>query len=77
MLEKISALASHYQTGPAGDIGADGPGVTMREIRDAGLWQISGWPGTMEEVGERLATLIGADSAPGPLRPTSCCSSRT
>ena len=68
MLEKISALASHYHTGLAGDVGVDGPGVTLREIRDAGLWQLSGWPGTMEEVGKRLAEVVGAEAAPGPLK---------
>lgn len=68
MLEKISALASHYHTGTAGDVGADGPGVTLREIRDAGLWQISGWPGTMEAVGEQLVAIVGAEAAPGPLK---------
>ena len=68
MLEKFSALASHYHTGPAGDIGAAGPGVTLHEIRDAGLWQIAGWPETMDAVGETLAELVGADSAPGPLK---------
>lgn len=68
MLEKISALASHYRTGPAGDIGAAGPGVTLREIRDAGLWQISGWPETMESVGKGLAAVVGAETAPSPLR---------
>ena len=68
MLEQSSALASHYQTGPAGDIGAAGPGVTLHEIRDAGLWQVSGWPGTMDDVGKRLAGIAGVDAAPGPLR---------
>jgi heterotetrameric sarcosine oxidase gamma subunit len=68
MLERTSALAAHYHTGPAGDIGANGPGVTLREIRDAGLWQISGWPETMDEVGAKLAELVGADAAPSPLQ---------
>lgn len=68
MLEKLSALATHYHTGPAGDVGADGPGVTLREIRDAGLWQISGWPETMDAVGKKLAGIVGADAAPGPLQ---------
>lgn len=68
MLERISALASHYHTGPAGDIGAAGPGVTLREIREAGLWQISAWPETMDAVGARLAELVGAGAAPGPLQ---------
>lgn len=68
MLEKTSALASHYRTGPAGDIGTDGPGVALWEIRDAGLWQISGWPDTIDAVGNRLADIVGATAAPGPLR---------
>ena len=68
MLEKLSALASHYHTGTAGDIGAAGPGVTLHEIRDAGLWQVSGWPGTMDDVGKRLAGIAGVDAAPGPLK---------
>lgn len=68
MLEKSSALAAHYHTGSAGDIGADGPGVTLHEIRDAGLWQVSGWPETMDAVGERLAGIVGAAAAPGPLK---------
>ena len=68
MLEKLSALASHYHTGLAGDIGAAGPGVTLHEIRDAGLWQISGWPGTMDTVGERLAEIAGVEAAPGPMK---------
>jgi heterotetrameric sarcosine oxidase gamma subunit len=71
MLEKISALASHYHTGPAGDTGADGPGVTLREIRDSGPWQISAWPETMDAVGDRLAGIVGADAAPGPLQSVS------
>jgi heterotetrameric sarcosine oxidase gamma subunit len=68
MLEKSSALAAHYHTGAAGDIGADGPGVTLHEIRNAGLWQVSGWPETMNTVGERLAGIVGVDGAPGPLK---------
>lgn len=68
MLEKTSSLASHYRIGPAGDIGANSPGVTLYEIRDAGPWQISGWPETMDTVGERLAGIVGADAAPGPLQ---------
>lgn len=68
MLERTSALASRYHPGPAGDIGRGGPGVMLREIRDAGLWQISAWPETMDEVGKTLAGLIGADAAPGPLQ---------
>lgn len=68
MLEKSSALAAHYHTGPAGDIGADGRGVTLHEIRDAGLWQVSGWPEAMEAAGERLAGIVGAEAAPGPLK---------
>lgn len=68
MLEKISALASHYHTGPAGNIGTDGPGVTLWEMRNVGLWQISGWPGTLEAVGARLAEIVGAETAPGPLK---------
>jgi len=68
MLEKSSALAAHYQAGLAGDIGADGPGVTLHEIRDAGLWQVSGWPETMDALGERLADIVGAEAAPGPLK---------
>jgi heterotetrameric sarcosine oxidase gamma subunit len=68
MLERTSALAAHYQLGPAGDVDAAGPGVTLREVRDAGLWQISGWPDTMDVVGDRLAGIVGADAAPGPLQ---------
>ncbi len=68
MLEQTSALVSHYQIGPAGDIGVDGPGATLHEIRDAGLWQISGWPETMDAVGAKLAGIVGADAAPGPLQ---------
>jgi len=68
MLEKISALASHYHTGPAGDVGAGGPAVTLREIRNAGLWQVAGWPGTMDALGARLAGIVGVDAAPGPLK---------
>lgn len=70
MLEQLSALAAHYHTGSAGYIGADGPGVTLREIRDAGLWQISAWPETMDTVGATLAKRVGADAAPGPLQST-------
>lgn len=68
MLEKSSALAAHYHTGAAGDVGAEGPGVTLHEIRDAGLWQVSGWPETMDAAGERLAGIVGAAAAPGPLK---------
>ena len=68
MLEQLSALAAHYHTGPTGDVGADGPGVTLREVRDAGLWQISAWPETMDEVGQKLAEQVGADAALGPLQ---------
>lgn len=68
MLEIISALAAQYRPGPAGDIGADGPGVTLREVRDAGLWQISAWPETTNAVGGKLAGIAGVDAAPGPLQ---------
>ena len=68
MLERTSALAAHYHPGPAGDLGTGGPGVALREIRDAGLWQISGWPDTMDAVAATLAEQIGVDAAPGPLQ---------
>lgn len=68
MLERVSALAGHTQTGRFGDLGPGGPGVTLSEIRDAGPVQIAAWPDTLPAVGAMLAELAGAGAAPGPGR---------
>lgn len=68
MLERVSALVGHYQTGRFGDIGPDGPGVTLSEIRDAGPVQVAAWPDTLPAVGAKLAELVDIEAAPGPLR---------
>ncbi len=68
MLERASALAGYCQTGRFGDVGPDGPGVTLSEVRDAGPVQIAAWPDTLPTVGAMLAELVGVEAAPGPLR---------
>lgn len=57
MLERVSALAGHYHKGRFGDIGPDGLGVTLTEIRDAGPVQVTAWPDSLTAVGAKLAGL--------------------
>ncbi len=68
MLERVSALAGQLRAGTFGDIGPDGPGVTLSELHDAGPVQVAAWPDTLPALGDSLADLVGVEAAPGPLR---------
>ena len=64
MVERVSALAGHYETGRFGEPGE--AGVTLNEVPDLVLHQIAAWPETLEAVGARAAATAGASAAPGP-----------
>ena len=58
MANRCSALAAYYPTGLHGQPGE--PGVKLQEIPDLNLWQIAGWPDTMESI--HLAITNGMNS---------------
>ena len=64
MVNRVSALAGHYDVGHHGANGE--PGVTMQDMVGLVMHQVSAWPDTIDEVGALAAKTVGADSAPGP-----------
>ncbi len=64
MVDRISALAGHNQPGHQGDPG--NTGVILREPAGLVLQQVAFWQNSMDEVGNKLAKLIGANSVAGP-----------
>ncbi len=64
MVERLSALAGHYEVGRFGESGD--VGVTLTEVRDLTLHQVAAWPETLKPVGNKAARAIGARAAPGP-----------
>ena len=57
MANRASALEGHYNLGR---FGADGDiGVTLTEVRDLCLYQISAWPDTISEVGTAASAAAG------------------
>ena len=64
MVDRVSALAGHYQTGHSGVTGQTG--ITLCEVPDLCLHQIAAWADTLVGVGGEAATTAGCESAPGP-----------
>jgi heterotetrameric sarcosine oxidase gamma subunit len=66
MVERVSALAGHYEVGR---FGAEGePGLTFSEARGSMLHQVAAWPDTLAAVGAKAARAAGVEAAPGPGR---------
>jgi len=63
-MQRVSALAGHYETGHFGP--AESSGVVLTEVPDMTLVQLAGWPQTLASVASLAATAAGADAAPGP-----------
>ena len=63
-VERVSALAGHYDTGHFGHTGSSG--VTLTEVPNMTLVQLAAWPQTLAEVASKAATAAGANAAPGP-----------
>jgi len=63
-VERVSALAGHYNTGHFG--ASDSNGVKLTEVRDMTLFQLAAWPQTLAEVAGKAAASAGATAAPGP-----------
>ena len=66
MVDRVSVLSGHKQPGFQGD--PERTGVILREVPDLVLHQVAVWPESIDAVGQRLAELVGADSAAGPCR---------
>ena len=64
MVDRVSALAGHYNPGPHGAPGE--AGVTLQDMGELVLHQIAAWADTLEEVGAIAAQTVGAGNAPGP-----------
>lgn len=64
MVDRVSALAGHNEPAHLGDPGKTG--VTLREPANLVLHQVGAWQDSIEEVGQALAKLIGADAVAGP-----------
>jgi heterotetrameric sarcosine oxidase gamma subunit len=71
VIERVTALTGHYQTGRFG-AGApkEAPGVFLEEINELILHQIAVWPESIHKVGAIAAKAVGAKSAPGPCAAT-------
>lgn len=69
MVERVSALAGHYETGRFG--AEREPGVTLSEMRGLVLHQVAAWPDTLASVGDEAARAAGLEAAPGPCRAAS------
>ncbi|MEM7208715.1 MAG: sarcosine oxidase subunit gamma [Pseudomonadota bacterium] len=66
MVDRVSALAGHYNVGHHGAPASDNTGVTLQDMTGLVLHQIAAWPDTIGEVGNMAATAAGTDAAPGP-----------
>ena len=64
MVDRVSALAGHYQPGHHG--GPQRTGVVLEEVPGLVLHQVAAWQDSIAAVGARLAKSIGADEAAGP-----------
>ena len=62
MANRCSALAAYYPTGLHGRPGE--PGVKLQEIPDLSLWQIAGWPDTMELIHLAITDGMNSDRLP-------------
>ncbi len=67
MVDRVSALADHYQQGKSGLLGKDGEaGVSLEDVQGLVLYQVAAWPDSVDSVGEQLARIAGCKMAPGP-----------
>jgi len=64
MVDRVSALAGHYQPGRRGDKAR--AGVILEEVSNLVLHQVAAWQDSIDAVGTKLAKSIGADAAAGP-----------
>ena len=64
MVDRVSALAGHYDVGHHGD--PENTGVILEDVKGLLLHQVAVWPESIDAVGKDLAKLIGADSAAAP-----------
>lgn len=64
MLERVSALAGHNETGHHGD--PEKTGVVLQDMSGLILHQVAVWPESIDKVAVQLAKLAGAEAAPGP-----------
>jgi sarcosine oxidase gamma subunit len=68
MADRLSPLAPLTAPRALGDIGPDGPGVTLSTRTDLSLWQVAAWPQSAAAVAQRLAGEAGAVHRIGPLK---------
>lgn len=69
MVDRISALAGHYQPGKSGLLGeSDSVGVSLQDVQGLVLYQVAAWPDSVEVIGKQIAKTAGCDRAPGPCR---------
>ena len=68
MVDRISALAGHYDIGHHGD--PDRTGIILEDIADLQMQQVAVWPQSIDQVGKTLAGLIGAKKAAAPCSAT-------
>ncbi len=69
MVDRISALAGHYQPGKSGLLGKENiAGVSLQVIEGLVLYQVAAWPGSVTSVGGQLAQAVGCGSAPAPCK---------
>lgn len=68
MVDRVSALTGHYQTGHFG--AADETGVVLEEIRDLVLHQVAAWQDSIDAVAKILVDLTAAETAAGPCSAT-------
>lgn len=59
-VQRISALASHYEPVAVADVG-----VSLQEIRDLTLWQLAVWHDTLKTTADQEAKTLGLSSVPG------------
>ena len=69
MVDRISALAGHYNTGKFGILGeSENVGVILADMRGLVLHQVAAWPESVDTVGEQIAKAAGCSQAPGPCK---------
>lgn len=69
MVDRVSALAEHYQPGKSGLLSEGAAaGVILQDIRAITLYQVAAWPESIEAIGEIVAEMTGCSRAPGPCR---------
>lgn len=66
MVERVSALAGHTDTGRFGTEGD--PGVSLCDVGGLLLHQVATWPDTLSTVGKKAAQAAGVEAVPGPGR---------